>query len=193
MKKTHGTIEEVPYIDSMEITDPMPIRYNDGRTKYYEIWNGFDEIEFIAADEKNNIIVNTVTKTINANSQMRYFICPSCGKMHRKLYLTWGNNVFECRKCARLNYRSQQEAKDCFVYYDQGMEYARDFLGFEKEDAYPMEFPSYTPNRPKGMKWATYERHLNKFRWYQQMYQKVFEEKEKRILENYNRIKRSGL
>lgn len=43
-----------------------------------------------------------------------FFLCPECGERVRFLYLT-GRRGFLCRRCARLNYRSQQRTKDSMV------------------------------------------------------------------------------
>ncbi len=44
-----------------------------------------------------------------------YWLCPACGGRVRYLYLT--ETAFLCRKCAHLNYRSQQETRSDSMYY----------------------------------------------------------------------------
>jgi hypothetical protein len=46
----------------------------------------------------------------------RYFIlCPTCGRLYRKLFLPPGEQDFACRRCFRLRYTSQGRDLDFFL------------------------------------------------------------------------------
>lgn len=44
-----------------------------------------------------------------------FFLCPACGERRRYLYQLGA--AFLCRKCAQLNYRSQQETRSGSMYF----------------------------------------------------------------------------
>ncbi len=68
----------------------------------------------------------------------------------RFLYLT-GRRGFLCRKCARLNYKSQQQTKDGMVDYWKGMEYAKKYLTLPPWPIDGFSFLGFRPDKPKGM------------------------------------------
>jgi hypothetical protein len=78
------------------------------------------------------------------------FICPNCRKRFLILYLV--NNQYACRNCHKLNYKSSQCAKG-FAYLQHKLDKfeAKTGLGLFCAD-----------EKPKFMKWKTYEKNLNK-------------------------------
>lgn len=100
-----------------------------------------------------------------------FFLCPACGERVRYLYLTGA--VFLCRKCSRLNYRSQQETRsDSMYYYDKG-------LGLVEKHLEPppflidgFGFCRWIPDRPRYMHQTTYRRYLRRFAKYQDHHQR---------------------
>lgn len=100
-----------------------------------------------------------------------YWLCPRCRRRARYLYFK--GQCFQCRECSKLNYASQQRTKDCTNYARDGLKLARERLGWEPAfDFYPAIFPYVTPDKPKGMHWATYDRYLAKYKKYQEKYRR---------------------
>ncbi len=96
-----------------------------------------------------------------------FFLCPACGARVRYLYLT--GRVFLCRKCSKLNYRSQQETRSgSMYYYDKGMSLVDKHL-----DTWPrlrpdgFTFCTWIPERPRYMHQSTYWCYLHRFAKYQ--------------------------
>lgn len=99
-----------------------------------------------------------------------FFLCPACGERRRYLYLT--GTTFLCRKCARLNYQSQQETRsDSMYFYDKGMALAEKHL-----DTWPgvrpdgFSFCDWVPDRPRYMHRNTYQRYLRRFLRYRKQH-----------------------
>lgn len=101
-----------------------------------------------------------------------FFLCPACGERRRFLYLTRAG--FLCRKCSRLNYRSQQETRSGSMYfYHKGIDLAEKHL-----DTWPkvrpdgFSFCAWVPERPRYMHQTTYRRYLQRFAKYQDQHQR---------------------
>ncbi len=173
-------VENTPALDSFSIKDGLLyIRMNGEIRKSVPITDYGDYIE-ISLKDGGQIELETETAKLRYATP-RYFICPKCGKRQRFLYAVYREYIFECRTCGYLQYYSRL-SWDCFDYYKAGMKYIKEKLGFEDTDAYPEMFSSIVPDKPKGMKVTTYERHLAKLRWYQQKYKTLAEETEQKIL-----------
>lgn len=88
-----------------------------------------------------------------------YFMCPRCGGRYRKLYLYGGR--FLCRKCAGLNYPTQQAGK-----LDVARRKVRRELKALSVPSERMEGGSdvdgWIPEKPRGMHYGTYYRHCRK-------------------------------
>lgn len=98
-----------------------------------------------------------------------YFICPDCGARCRFLYYRWHD--FICRRCARLNYESQQQTVNESHAYKRGIKYARKHLDPFFSPDY-MGFPDAVPEKPRGMHWRTFDRHMDKLGEYQRQFER---------------------
>lgn len=131
--RTHGQVEATPRIDSFEAGEiggwgvlfgcadggtPLVLdccrdmEYApDGVRETLEVWHRKDGwSQTLELSRKRN----------GFGGSQAFFLCPACGGRVRYLYLTGG--VFLCRKCAQLNYRSQQETRsDSMYYYNKGL------------------------------------------------------------------------
>lgn len=92
----------------------------------------------------------------NYGGKRWWFRCPDCNKRVRKLYRR--HDLFKCRPCCNLAYRSQQEAKP-FRLLSQAQKIHRALggdgcIGWRE------------PPKPKGMHWKTYERKLAEMNHY---------------------------
>ena len=185
--KSHGTVEATPRIDSCEAgavegwgclfayrEKGLPLvldceRYIDYGLKeaedreIVEVWHPKDgwsrELEL---SRKEN----------GFGGNQAFFLCPACGERRRYLYQVGA--TFLCRKCSRLNYRSQQETRsDCMYYYDKGVALVEKHL-----DTWPrvrpdgFSFCRWIPERPRYMHQTTYRRYLRRFAKYQDKHQR---------------------
>lgn len=80
-----------------------------------------------------------------------WFACPSCGRRCGKLYLS---GKFVCRKCAHLNYPSQQET---------GCAYRRVYRYRHRLGCFAdmVSVPAHRILKPKGMHWRTFQKHID--------------------------------
>lgn len=62
-------------------------------------------------EQKYAYRVGCTTTPCNYGGVRYWYQCPSCGSRRRILYLPPGRDVFACRDCHRLTYKSRQEAK----------------------------------------------------------------------------------
>ena len=100
-----------------------------------------------------------------------FFLCQSCGE--RRRYLYHGGAAFLCRKCARLNYKSQQvNRSDSMYYYDKGMNLVEKHLAPPPFFIDGFGFSCWIPDRPRYMHQSTYGRYLRRFSIYQDRHQK---------------------
>ncbi len=93
----------------------------------------------------------------------RFFRCPRCGERARFLYRTAAGDL--CRRCAGLNYRSQQATRRAADTWHRAAKYAR--RHFAAEVPQGERFRSYVPPKPKGMHRKTYLKRLAQYQRYQ--------------------------
>ena len=181
--KTHGTIEETPRIDSMEAGTgdswgvlfasrekgiPLTLdyaRFEDGEPE------GIKEFVTVWHPDGWSLDLELSRIPSGFGGDRAFWLCPVCGRRARYLYQA--DTSFLCRKCARLNYRSQQETRsDCMYYYGKGMALVEKRLeppprgwmdGFR--------FCAWIPERPRYMHQATYRKYLQRFTRYQGKHQ----------------------
>lgn len=178
--KTHGQIERAERIDSFEagkvegwgiviasVGDKMlPLHCEhfppcgpDGRELV--------ELSYPGSQWRDALELSRVRSGFGGSRA--FWLCPACGRRARFLYFK--GQGFQCRECARLNYRSQQRTRDSINHYRDGLKLARDKLGWEPPGyMVPAYFPQLNPPCPRYMHEATYQRHLARFRQYQEKY-----------------------
>ena len=193
--KSHGTVEKTPRIDSFglpasyqaESTGGPLFACMDGKIEpldcaHYTEYGPEAERELVElwAGEWNQTI--ELSRKVNGlGGSQTYFLGPACGERRRYLYRA--GSVFLCRKCSRLNYRSQQETRsDSMYYYNKGMALAEKHF-----DRWPLvrvdgfSFCRWMPDRPRYMHQTTYRRYLQRFTKYQRQH-------EKRLMEDMARL-----
>lgn len=181
-ERTHETVETTPRIDSFDLWDKedLLLVYNTNPPLWYQYEAGIDEITLIDGNDKARLTIPIRTTT--GIEPQSFFICPCCGESKRFLYSIMPYYL-ACRKCAGLNYESQQESHlDAVGIYEAGVRFAEERLGWTEKGACPADFPLYVPAKPKGMHQVTYERIMRKFRWYQKKYEKKYYEELGRVL-----------
>lgn len=181
--KSHGTVEKTPRIDSFDsaisegggalfvcadgvtrlidcdhYTDYGPTPEED--REIVELWRG-EWSQALELSRKEN----------GFGGSQPFFLCPACGGRVRYLYLTGA--VFLCRKCSRLNYRSQQKTRsDSMYYYDKGMGLVEKHLEPPPFLIDGFGFCRWIPDRPRYMHQTTYRRYLRRFAKYQDQHQR---------------------
>lgn len=173
-----GQIEKTPRIDSFEAgaLDGWDTLFASGNGRMAAL-DGYRYIEYTPQEEREFVEIwhpqegwsETLTLSRKANGfggSQPFFLCPACGERRRYLYLTGA--TFLCRRCAELNYKSQQETRSgSMYYYGKGMELAEKHL-----DAWPrvrpdgFAFCDWVPDRPRYMHRAAYRRYLARFMRY---------------------------
>ncbi len=89
------------------------------------------------------------------NSSM-FFLCPSCGKRVRYLYMH--SDGWECRKCAKLNYASQQKSgiEEMIHRMEYIVERELQYYNWRRENPHTMVCDmTYVP-KPPYMRWKKY-------------------------------------
>lgn len=173
--KSHGTVEETPRVDSFEAGamegGGALFVYGDDKTllldcDHYTVYGTAkvpdrEIVELWAGEWSQTIELSRIASGFGGSRA--YWLCPACGARVRFLYFTGA--IFLCRRCSRVNYRSQQENKsDSMRFYNKGMALVEKHL-----DRWPrfrpdgFSFCDWVPDRPKGMHETTYRRYLARF------------------------------
>jgi len=71
-------------------------------SSYVEIGMVMLELDGVGTQE-----ICIVSTESNLQGFIRWVICPRCGRRIKKLYLPLGDNIFLCRSCYDLGYRTQ--------------------------------------------------------------------------------------
>lgn len=181
--KSHGTIEKTPRIDSFDsaISEGGGTLFvcADGVTRLIDCDH---YIEYGPRPEEDREIVELwrgewnqalelSRKENGFGGSQAFFLCPDCGERVRYLYLT--GKLFLCRKCSRLNYRSQQETRsDCMYFYYKGLNLVERYLEPPPFLIDGFGFCHWIPERPRYMHQTTYRRYLRRFAKYQDQHQR---------------------
>lgn len=160
--KTHEQVEQTPRIDSFELSHTHAWCGIFCGGKYLDIYQDTDRVEIFPPKSMKGAVVELSRKNNGFGWWQTFFICPECGERVRFLYLT-GRRGFLCRRCARLNYRSQQRTKDSMVNYDDGMKYAERHLLPPTAPIDGFTFCGWIPERPRYMHRSTYLKHMRRF------------------------------
>jgi hypothetical protein len=125
---------------------------NGQRTSSIGVWGYGDrvELDYNKDGKKYRYPIFLASTRCNLGGHRTWFQCPTagCGRRTAKLYL--GNRYFACRTCYGLAYQSQSYSR-----YDRALTQAgkiRKRLGGCEGIAWSF------PDKPKRMRWRTYER-----------------------------------
>ena len=182
--KSHGTVEKTPRIDSYEVGGwgclfayadkgmPLVLDYEcytdygpdpEADREIVEVWHRKEGwSQSLELSRKEN----------GFGGSQAFFLCPACGRRVRYLYLTGA--TFLCRKCAQLNYRSQQETRsDSMYYYHKGVALVEKRLyTWPRVRPDGFSFCAWVPKRPRYMHQSTYRKYLRRFAKYQDQHQR---------------------
>ena len=171
--KTHGQAEKFSRIDSLELPMGKP---------WATMYCGCDELGYQSVEVdaeadtahlymlgwRKSATVKLSHKRNGYGGEQIFFLCPECGQRVRYLYLMGCR--FLCRKCAGLNYRSQQKTEDSMTDYYRGMAYAEKFLKLPPWQIDGFSFVDLLPDRPRYMRKTTYRKHMKRFLKYRERY-----------------------
>ena len=165
--RSHGQVEQTPRLDSFELPmgKPWEIMYcgcPDRGDKPVEVDAEGSTAHLYLTGWRKSVTVKLSHKPNGYGGKPQtFFLCPQCGERVRYLYLK--ENHFLCRKCARLNYRSQQRTEGSMTYYEEGMDFVNRRLKFPEYVPDGFSFVGYVPEKPPGMWRKTYHRYLARF------------------------------
>ena len=179
--KSHGTVEGTPRVDSFEAGkiegSSILFAHRKGKTlildcDHYIDYGPHTEQEIVVLWGEGWTQRLDLTRISSGFGGSRAFwLCPGCGGGVRYLYQT--GSMFLCRKCAQLNYKSQQETRsDSMYYYRKGMALVEKRLAcwpLPRPDGFSFEL--WFPDRPRYMHQATYQRYLLRFLRYQRQHE----------------------
>lgn len=181
--KSHGTVESVPRIDSYETGAVggwgTMFGYTDKGIPL--VFDCVREIEYLPDRDRETVTLwhpkdgwsETLELSRKRNGyggSQAFFLCPSCGVRRRYLYQVGA--TFLCRKCSRLNYRSQQETRSGTLYwYGKGIGLAEKRLEPPSFSIDGFGFCRWIPERPRYMHQTTYRKYLRRFSRYQERHQ----------------------
>lgn len=136
---------------------------NGDQTCSISVYGGLNSIElsYTKDGEAYRYPVRLNETPCHLGGARRWFICPavSCQRRAAKLYL--GNRYFACRRCYNLAYQSQ-----CYSRQDRAMTQAGKIR--LKLGGYEGIANSF-PDKPKRMRWQTYERLRNRCERYEEI------------------------
>ena len=164
--RSHGQVERTPRLDSFELplNQPWATMYcgcPDRGDKPIEVDAEGSTAHLYLTGWRKCVTVKLSHKHNGYGGEQVFFLCPQCGERVRYLYLK--EERFLCRKCARLNYRSQQKTEDSMTDFYKGMEYAEKFLTLPPWPVDGFSFVDFIPDRPRYMRRTTYHRYLARF------------------------------
>lgn len=164
--KTHEQVEQSFRIDSFELAHTDTWGGVFCGHKYLNTYQEENFCEIFPPHSAKGLKIALSSKRNGYGGQQTFFLCPACGQRVRYLYLT-GRRGFLCRKCAKLNYKSQQQTKDSMVDYWNGMNYVKRYLNLPPWPVDGFSFVRFRPGKPKWMHESTYQRHLIRLSRYQ--------------------------
>ncbi len=178
--RSHGCLESVPRIDSFEAgtldgwgvlfaeSERKMLAFDCGHYIEYGPQEGQEIVEIVHPKElwENVLALTRLSSGFGGNRV--FWLCPACGGRVRFLYQTGA--TFLCRKCAGLNYKSQQETKsDGMYYYRKGMALVeKRFAHWPLVRPDGFTFCNWMPDRPRYMHQTTYRRYLAQFLRYRE-------------------------
>lgn len=179
--KSHGQIENTPRIDSFEAgaVEGWGTLFSHADKGLPLALDCCRSIEYGPEADKETVIVlhpkegwsrelELSRKPNGCGGDQAFFLCPACGE--RRRYLYQAGATFLCRKCSRLNYKSQQESKsDSMYFYHKGLD-----LVEKRLDTWPrvrpdgFSFCGWVPERPRYMHKATFVKYFRRLLRYQE-------------------------
>jgi len=193
--KTHGCTNEYKRLDSFVLGKYLPvmeqkglktfegkIQWKNGGTVGMKLYPNKLELNYAIGEKRVHIHDTIHFDTVPNNyggADRCYLVCPCCGDRYRYVYLRGG--YFKCRKCAKLNYASQQISKGCDMATLRMKKFIREKFKVTESLA-PIDALCYIPLRPKGMHGKTYRRLKNELVGLQNDYEREYRKTAMKII-----------
>lgn len=194
--KTHGRVEDHFRIDSFDL-----LRYADWfelLTDDYEInypimegnilCNFLENAAQISHNGKSYPLKLSKVPNVDGISYRLYFLCPKCGRRVRHLYKK--NLLYQCRKCAKLNYGIQQRSglnllrRKIYFLVVKKLQY----IDWEVDHPdLPIQDLWHIP-RPKCMRLSKYNALMEEYRRLQKEYETMYNESLMKAFERINKL-----
>lgn len=165
--KTHRQVEkqQAYRIDSFKIYDHLQHDKYIGYKDKAEVHGGGTIVRYYPQSKEAEIRENgdyyalglSKVTNIDGYSQRLYFVCPHCGQRVRYLYRSNDNGFYMCRKCAGLNYRSQQVSgmSEMRLKMERIVEQKLECYDWYQDYDCIADVPA--PAKPPYMRWNKYE------------------------------------
>ncbi len=194
--KTHGRVEEYCRIDSFSL-----LRYADWFDRvsdygeyHYPVMGGmifYNLIEDTARISHNGMeypLGLSKVPNVDRISYRLYFLCSKCWKRARHLYKK--DMLYQCRKCARLNYGIQQRSglnllrRKMYFLVVKKLQY----INWEVDHPdLPIQDLWHIP-KPRYMRWAKYDVLMEEYRRLQKEYETMYNESLMKAFERINKL-----
>ena len=125
---------------------------------------------------------------VDGMSYRLYFLCPKCQKRVRHLYKKDG--LYQCRKCARLNYGIQQRSGLSLIRRKMYWLVVKklQYVDWEVDHPdLPIQDLWHIP-KPRYMRWAKYDALMEEYRRLQEEYETMYKESLMKGLERIQKI-----
>lgn len=194
--RTHGRVEEEFRIDSFGV-----LQYADWfeqLTSDYEInypipggsisCNLMENNARISHNGRKYPLELSKVPNVDGISYRLYFLCPKCGKRVRHLYKK--DLLYQCRKCAKLNYGIQQRSglnllqrKMYFLVVKklQYVDWEKDYPDLSIQELWHIPKPRY-------MRWKKYNAIMEEYRQLQKEYETMYNESMLKGLKRINKL-----
>lgn len=191
--KTHGMVEENFRIDSFGL-----LRYarrlkrlSDYGEYSYPVMGGkifynlMENTARISHNSREHSIGLTKVLNVDGRSYRLYFLCPKCQKRSRHLYKKDG--LYQCRRCAKLNYGIQQRSGLNLLRRKMYWLVVKKLQYVDWEVDHPdlcIQDLWHIP-KPRYMRWAKYDALMEEYRRLQTEYETQYNES---LLKAFERI-----
>lgn len=180
--KTHGRVEEHFRLDSFSL-----LRYADwferisnygeysypimGGSIFYSI---MEDTARICHNGRSYPLGLSKAPNVDGISYRLYFLCPKCGRCARHLYKKDG--LYQCRKCAKLNYGIQQRSGLSLIRRKMYWLVVKklQYIDWEIDNPdIPIQDLWHIP-KPRYMRWTKYDALMEEYRRLQKEYDTIW-------------------
>ena len=180
--RTHGRVEEYSRIDSFgllrhadwlePLTDDYEVNYPimDGNISC----NLLEDTATVSHNGRSYPLGLSKVPNVDGISYRLYFLCQKCGKRARHLYKE--GRLYQCRKCARLNYGIQQRSGLSLLRRKMYWLVVKKLQYVDWEIDHPdlcIQDLWHIP-KPRYMRWKKYEALMEEYRRLQKEYDTMY-------------------
>lgn len=173
--KENGTLENCLCLNSLALLKNWPegfettLSWENGHSIRAHLYEGVFWLGYSISDESiiQAVHLSRISNGFGGNPRV-YFLCPSCEKRVQMLYMS--EKRFQCRTCAKVNYRSQQISHGLNSTIWRMDSILQKGFGIDTSELSPRDMHALMPDKPKGMHNKTYNHRINRLRQVQNKY-----------------------